>query len=136
MATLFRLIVYLWVSPITLLGLVISIVSRLTGGGGRFHSGVWEAWGGWPGRLLKSGLPFAGSVAAITIGHLVLGVNEQVIHETRAHERAHVRQYEWWGSLFLLVYPAAGAWAWVRGGDPYRDNPFERVARKAEEKRI
>jgi hypothetical protein len=100
MATLIRLIVYLWVSPVTLLGLLFSAVSRVTGGGGHFHSGVWEAWGGWPASLLESGLPFAGSVAAIAIGHVVLGVSEQVIHDTRAHERAHVRQYELWGPLF------------------------------------
>ncbi|MGA7181437.1 MAG: hypothetical protein WBX11_17880 [Thiobacillaceae bacterium] len=136
MATLIRLIVYLWVSPVTLLGLLFSAVSRVTGGGGHFHSGVWEAWGGWPASLLESGLPFAGSVAAITIGHVVLGVSEQVIHDTRAHERAHVRQYELWGPLFLLAYPLAGAWAWSSDGGPYSDNPFERAARKAEVKRI
>jgi hypothetical protein len=136
MGLLVRVIVYLWASPVTLLGMLFLIVSKLTGGGGHFHSGVWEAWGGWPGQLLRSGLPFAGSVAAITIGHVVLGVSERAINETRAHERVHVQQYEWWGVLFLLAYPAAGAWAWARGGDPYLDNPFECAGRDLDEKRI
>lgn len=132
MGFLFKPFIYCWVLPITLLGATVSIVSRLSGGGGHFHSGVWESWGGWPGRQLKSGLPLAGPVAAITLGHIVIGVSEQAVHDTRAHERAHVRQCEWWGPLFLLAYPLASAWAWIRGGDPYRDNPFERAARRAE----
>ena len=41
-------------------------------------------------------------------------------------------QYERWGPLFLLAYPAASAWAWLRGRRPYRDNAFERPAFAAE----
>jgi hypothetical protein len=34
--------------------------------------------------------------------------------------------------LLLVLYPLAGMLAWLRGGNPYRDNPFEREARAAE----
>ncbi|HYP68276.1 MAG TPA: hypothetical protein VEP67_08480 [Thiobacillaceae bacterium] len=132
MTLLFRLLVYCWVSPVTLLGGLLSMLAVLSGGRARLRHGVWETWGGWPGRLLESGLPFLGPVAAITLGHVVLGISEQAIHVTRVHERAHVRQYELWGLLFLLAYPLASVWAWAKGGHPYRDNPFEREARKAD----
>ena len=135
MTFLFRLWVYFWVSPVTLLGGLLSFLVILTGGKGSFHSGVWETWGGWPGRLLESGLPFVGPTAAITLGHVVLGVNEQAMHQSRVHERAHVRQYEFWGLWFLLAYPIASLWAWAKGGHPYRDNSFEVAARRADKER-
>lgn len=94
--------------------------------------GVWEAYGGWPSKLLANGMPFSGPVAAITLGHVVLGVCEESLHATRAHERAHVRQYEQWGALFFPAYLIAGVWAWSRGKDPYRENFFEVAAREAE----
>jgi hypothetical protein len=34
--------------------------------------------------------------------------------------------------LLLVLYPLAGLFAWLRGGNPYRDNVFEREARSAE----
>jgi hypothetical protein len=46
----------------------------------------------------------------------------------RAHERVHVRQCERWGIFFLPAYLGGSLWAAMRGGDPYRDNPFEREA--------
>ena len=135
MNLLFRLWVYCWVAPVTLLGGLLSFLTILTGGKGRFHSGVWEAWGGWPGRRMEVGLPFVGPAAAIALGHVVLGISESAIQFTRAHERVHVRQYELWGLLFLLAYPIAGLWAWTKGGHPYRDNVFELAARKADKQR-
>jgi hypothetical protein len=82
--------------------------------------------------VLRLGFPFSGAVAAITLGHVVLGVSLDALTATRAHERAHVRQFERWGLLMLVLYPLAGLWAWLRGGHPYRDNWFERDARAAE----
>lgn len=70
-------------------------------------------------------LPFS----AITLGHVVLGLDADVLARVRAHEQVHVRQYERWGALFLLAYPAASLYQWLRGRDAYRDNPFEREAR-------
>jgi hypothetical protein len=67
---------------------------------------------------------------AITLGHVILGTDPPTLARLRAHEQVHVRQYERWGPLFFLAYPAASAWLWLRGGRPYRDNPFERQARR------
>ena len=127
-----RLLLYLWTLPVTLLGVLVALVSR--GSGGTLHrvEGVLEAAGGWPAWVLRRGFPYSGAVAAITLGHVVVGVSLNALTATRAHERAHVRQFERWGVLLLVLYPLAGLLAWVRGGNPYRDNLFEREARAAE----
>ena len=88
-----------------------------------------EVSGGGPAKLLCGGFPFCGPVAAITLGHVVLGVSADALNATRTHERVHVRQYERWGILFLVLYPLAGVHAWMKGGNPYLDNVFERQAR-------
>lgn len=123
---------YLWALPVTLLGVLAVLVARSSGGSVHRVDGVLEASGGWPARLLRWGFPFSGAVAAITLGHVVLGVSADALDATRAHERAHVRQFERWGVLLLVLYPLAGLIAWLRGGHPYRDNVFEREARAAE----
>ena len=69
---------------------------------------------------------------AITLGHVILGRHAQALARLRLHERVHVRQYERFGALMLLLYPLAGAWALLRGRRAYWDNPFERQARFAE----
>ena len=48
------------------------------------------------------------------------------------HELVHVRQWARFGPLFLPLYGASSLLALVVGGDPYRDNAFERSARHAE----
>lgn len=123
---------YLWALPVTLLGMLIVLLARASGGAVSRVDGVLEAAGGWPARVLQHGFPFSGAVAAITLGHVVLGVSAAALAATRAHERAHVRQFERWGVLLLVLYPLAGLAAWLRGGHPYRDNRFEREARAAE----
>jgi len=125
---------YLWPLPATLLGVLLALVARASGGMLQRVDGVLEAAGGWPARVLRRGFPFCGAVAAITLGHVVVGVSREALSATRAHERAHVRQFERWGGLLLVAYPLAGLIAWLRGGHPYRDNVFEREARAAEEK--
>lgn len=127
-----RLVRYVWASPATLLGLLIALAARASGGTLRRVGGVLEVAGGWPAWLLARGFPFSGAVAALTLGHVVLGVSLAALTATRAHERAHVRQFERWGLLLLVLYPLAGLLAWLRGGNPYRDNVFERDARAAE----
>jgi hypothetical protein len=124
---------YLWPFPVTLLGLLLALIARSSGGMLQRVDGVLEAAGGWPARVLRRGFPFSGAVAAITLGHVVVGVSQDALSATRAHERAHVRQFERWGVLMLVLYPLAGLIAWVRGGNPYRDNFFEREARAEEE---
>lgn len=127
-----RLLCYLWALPVTLPGALVALVARGSGGTLLKVDGVLEAAGGWPARVLRHGFPFSGPVAAITLGHVVLGVSPGALDATRAHERAHVRQFERWGVLLLMLYPLAGLLAWLRGGNPYRDNPFEREALAAE----
>lgn len=126
-----RLGAYLWAAPATLLGLLVAFVVWSSSGSVRVVDGVIEASGGWPARLLQAGFPFSGAVAALTLGHVVLGVSTDALDATRAHERVHVRQFERWGVLFLVLYPLAGLVAWWRGGHPYRDNEFEREAQAA-----
>ena len=127
-----RVLRYLWAMPVTLLGVLIALVSRGSGGSLQRVEGVLEVAGGWPAWVLRRGFPFSGAVAALTLGHVVVGVSLDALTATRAHERAHVRQFERWGVLLLALYPLAGLLAWVRGGNPYRDNLFEREARAAE----
>lgn len=126
-----RVLLYLWALPVTLLGMLVAFIARGSGGTLLRVDGVLEVAGGWPAWVLRRGLPFCGAVAAITLGHVVVGVSLDALTATRGHERAHVRQFERWGVLLLLLYPLAGLLAWVRGGDPYRDNLFEREARAA-----
>lgn len=128
-----RILCYLWALPPTLFGMLVAIIARMSGGTLQRMDGVLEAAGGWPAWVLRRGLPFSGAVAAITLGHVVVGVSLAALAETRAHERAHVRQFERWGVLLLVLYPLAGLLAWVRGGHPYRDNHFECDARAAAE---
>lgn len=127
-----RLLFYAWPLPATLVGLLAALLARISGGAWKRVDGVLEASGGWPARVLQHGFPFSGAVAAITLGHVVLGVSADALAATRAHERAHVRQFERWGVLMLVLYPLASLLAWLRGGHPYRDNVFERAARLAE----
>lgn len=122
-ATALRALAYLWAAPCTAVGLLAAAVACLWGARARVVEGVLEvALGAAPHRPR---LPFQ----AITLGHVVVGVDAEVLARVRAHEQVHVRQYERWGLLFFLAYPAASLHAWLRGGDAYRDNAFEREAR-------
>ena len=118
-----------WASPVTLLGLLLVAVALASRGRAARVSGVIEAHGGWLSRLLERATLLPRGVAALTLGHVVLGVDRESLARHRAHERVHVRQYERWGPLFLPAYAGASLWAWARGGDPYLDNWFEREAR-------
>lgn len=116
---------YLWASPNTLVGLVLALVSRATGGRWAVHCGVVEVHGGCTRGLLRR-MPFVrGGAAAITVGHVVIAVDQSALDRTRCHERVHVRQFERWGPLMPAAYLLAGVLQWLRGKDPYRDNPFE-----------
>lgn len=127
-----RALIYLWALPVTLPGMLIAIIARGSGGTLQRVDGVLEAAGGWPAWVLRRGFPFSGAVAAMTLGHVVVGVSLDALNATRAHERAHVSQFERWGILLLVLYPLAGLLAWMGGGNPYRDNLFEREARATE----
>jgi hypothetical protein len=78
-----------------------------------------------PGSRLLQKLPFC----AITFGHIVIGLTEHHLECLRDHEHEHVRQYERWGLLFFLAYPASSLYQWIRGNNAYWDNWFEVQAR-------
>jgi hypothetical protein len=90
--------------------------------------GAIEVYGGLIAWLLRRGLPVLGPAAAMTLGHVILGRDRLCLERSRRHEHIHVRQYERWGVFMLPVYLAASAVQYMRGLDPYLDNPFEREA--------
>lgn len=118
---------YVWAGTGSLLGLALIAMAR-AGVQVRRVEGVIEAWGGdvhgIPARFVGDGLE------AITLGHVILARDEASLERYREHERVHVRQWERWGPLFLLAYPAASLWASARGRAAYRGNRFEREARQ------
>jgi hypothetical protein len=113
------LLVHVWAGPASLLGLLLApfFTRRSVVGGVLLCEGA-----SWPRRL-------GWRYRAITFGHVVLCVDE-LDDETFRHESVHVAQYEKWGPLLIPLYLSASLREWVRGGHPYRDNPFEVEARR------
>jgi len=124
---MWRLLAIIWTSPWTLLGIALGGLGLVTGGGVRCVGRVLEFHGGWLAWLLRSA-PIAGGATAMTLGHTVLARTAGDLDRTREHELVHVAQYERWGPLFVPAYLGCSAWLWLRGRDPYWDNPFERDA--------
>lgn len=125
MLWIWRLLKFLavcWTVPNTALGVAIGGVGLLSGGRFQFREGCLEFWGGSTSAFLRA-LPIR--PIAMTLGHTVLGLDRECLREVSAHERIHVQQYERWGPLFLPAYGLASVWVWFRGGNAYRDNPFE-----------
>lgn len=118
---------YLWVLPATLVGVVAALPWLACGARARIAYGLLEVGGGAMGHALRRF-----GFGAITLGHVVIGLDAQCLEACRSHEHVHVRQYERWGALFFPLYLAAGLLAWLRGGQFYRDNAFEREARALE----
>lgn len=123
-----RVLAYLWALPTTCVGLIFVSLGLISGGRVRWKAGVLEAEGGLVSFFLRRCTLLQGGAAAMTLGHVVLGVDRQQLRRTRAHERVHVRQAERWGPLFLPAYAAASIWCIMRGRTAYFDNPFEREA--------
>lgn len=115
---------YLWASPGTAIGLALGALALLFGARWRRHDGVAEVALRQPGTSRRI-LP----IVAITFGHVILGRTAADLERLRAHEHAHVAQYERWGPLLLLAYPCASLLALLRTGRPYHDNCFEIEAR-------
>jgi hypothetical protein len=116
---------YLWAFPATILGLFFVPIAWLSGGKVAVTQGAIEVCGGLVGGILRRGLPCVGSAAAMTLGHVILGRNQDCLNRSRRHEHVHVRQYERWGPFMLPVYLLMSAVLYFRGLDPYLDNPFE-----------
>ncbi len=120
-----RLIAWIWASPWTAVGLAVGVLGLFTGGRVQRRCGIIEFSGGAVTWLLRR---YPLHPAAMTLGHVVLGQCPTTLDSCRTHELVHVRQYERWGPLFVPAYLACSAVIWIRGGDAYRDNPFEREA--------
>lgn len=112
-----------------MVGCLLGLMALMTGGGARRRSGVLEFWGGAVTWALMRWLP-SGRVAAMTLGHSVLGLNERSLDACRTHELVHVRQYERWGLLFVPAYLLCSLVLWMARRDCYLDNPFEIEARR------
>jgi hypothetical protein len=113
------LLLHLWAGPASVLGLLLApfFRRRSIAGGVLLCEGA-----SWPRRL-------GWRYRAITFGHVVLCVDE-LDEGILRHETVHVSQYEKWGPLLIPLYLFASLREWVRGGHPYRDNPFEIEARR------
>ena len=123
-----RILAYIWAAPTTAIGLFVAGLGVLTGGHTRVVTGVLEAHGGIVRWILQHCTLIRGGAAALTLGHVVLAQDRRCHDRSRSHERVHVRQCERWGPFFIPAYLLASLWILVRGGQPYRDNPFEREA--------
>ena len=121
------LLAYAWAGPNSLIGLVAGGAMVLLGGQARRVAGTLEVAGGFVGTLL-GGKRIALPWRAITLGHVILGIDEAALEQSRAHEQVHVRQYEQWGPFFLPAYVASSLWQLACGRRCYRDNWFERQA--------
>jgi hypothetical protein len=113
-----------WASPNSLVGLAFGALLLPAGARLRVVDGVFEI------AALRSAPRRRWPFAAITFGHVILGIHANELERLRAHERVHVLQCERWGPLFLPAYLLAGAWQWTRGRSAYWDNPFEVEARR------
>jgi hypothetical protein len=112
-----------------MLGLTVGTFALLTGGRAQKQGRAIEFYGGAAEWLLETLL---GGPAAMTLGHVVLGLNPASLDFARDHEAVQIRQYERWGPFFGPAYLLCSLVLWLRGRDAYRDNPFEREAfRKA-----
>lgn len=116
-----------WAAPATLLGLAVSFPFLCRGARFRAIDGVLEVAHPSVDRMVCR-LPARLRFAAITFGHVIIGVNRETLAHCRRHEHVHVRQYERWGVLFFPIYLGSSLRELLRGRDPYRDNCFEREA--------
>jgi hypothetical protein len=118
----------LWAFPCSLVGLVFSAILLALNGSAQWVAGALEVT--YRPRLAQCGkfaikLPFRG----IVFGNVILAVTQEELSSIGPHERVHVEQYESWGPLFFLAYPASSLWQFIRGRSPYWYNYFEVQAR-------
>jgi hypothetical protein len=121
-----RLLRYAWAAPTTAVGLVAGTLTLLTAGRVQYRRGALEFHGGFA-RWFADRFGFS----AMTLGHVIIGRDPWCLDFCRDHEQAHVRQVERWGFAFIPAYLLASLLAWCQGAHYYRDNWFERDARRA-----
>jgi hypothetical protein len=119
---------YAWALPTTCLGLLFVLIVWLDRGHICIVQGVVEVYSPLLTRLLDHGLPWVRGIAALTLGHVILGRDGGCLNRSRSHEHVHVRQCERWGPFFIPAYLLASVLAYMKGRDPYWDNWFERQA--------
>jgi hypothetical protein len=120
---------FVWAMPCSVVGLVLAVIPLGLGGRAKWSDGALEV--SYRPTLVACGtlarqLPFR----AIVFGHVILAMTQQELVALGPHERVHVAQYERWGPLFLLAYPAASLWQLLHGRSPYWHNHFEVQARQ------
>ncbi|SRR6266496_872416 len=120
-----KLLKYAWVFPATFMGLIAVGLTLLTGGGVRRVSGAIEAWGGFSKWFFQRALRHG---CALTMGHVIIGLDEYSLNRYRDHEHVHIEQYEKWGFFFIPLYLGSSLLAWMSGKNCYKDNVFEREA--------
>jgi len=118
----------LWTFPTTAVGLFVGGVCMPLGARWQWVEGVLECHGGGVAWLLEHATLLEGGALAITFGDVVLGRSKEALDLTRAHERVHVRQARRWGPFFIPAYLISSAVVWMKKGDAYRGNRFEREA--------
>ncbi len=122
----------LWASPNSLIGLFVGLLGLASGGSGRRIGPTLEFSGGVICWLLQKTPVRA---VAMTLGHVIIGLDPDSLERVRLHEWVHVRQYERWGPFFIPAYLTCSLWFWLRKKDFYRDNPFEVEAYDADRRR-
>ena len=120
---------YAWAAPCSAVGLIVAMPAILAGARLQLIRGALEVAVTRPGTRMAR-LMLRSPFSAITFGHVIIGVDQDQLAHLRDHEQQHVRQYELWGPLFFLAYPASSLMQLLRGHDPYRDNHFEVQARE------
>ncbi len=114
-----------WSFPTTAIGLAVGAMCLLSRGRMQRKGRVLEFHGGFVTWSLAR-LPVR--PMAMTLGHVIIGLDEKCLDFCRDHEMVHVAQCERWGPFFLPAYLLSSAVIWLREGDPYLDNPFEKEA--------
>jgi hypothetical protein len=123
---------YIWPLPWTAFGILLAWPA-LFGGTFRFRNGVIEAHGSMLKWLLARSTFGIGGAMGITFGHVIIAQDENALEISRTHELVHVRQYELWGPFFVPAYLLSSLIVFLQGGQPYKDNHFEREARRLSE---
>jgi hypothetical protein len=124
---LIRFLLYAWAAPASAIGCCIAVFVLCLGATWCIVDGIVEVGGGRLASLVRL-LPRAIRFEAITLGHIVLGLNHTVLENHRLHEHAHVRQYERWGMFFFPLYLGSSLAQLLRGRDPHCHNHFEQEA--------
>jgi hypothetical protein len=67
---------------------------------------------------------------AITLGEIILYKSDAFTRRTIEHEIVHVDQYRKYGPFFLPAYGISSIISRIKHGSWYRENEFEKKARK------